>query len=215
MLEIIQSILHLDVTLQNWAQNYGAYLYILLFLIIFCETGLVVTPFLPGDSLLFAAGALCSSSNSLDIKIIIPLLILAALAGDSMNYLIGRKLGRKVFTEDSFFFKKKYLIKTEDFYAKHGTKAVFLARFFPILRTFAPFVGGLGNMRYRTFFSMSAAGTFLWIFVFTLAGYFFGQIPIVQKNFTVLVMALLILPGIPILISTVRPYFSKSQKNIG
>lgn len=212
MLEIIQSILHLDVTLQHWAQNYGAYLYVLLFIIIFCETGLVVTPFLPGDSLLFAAGALCSSSTSLDIKIIIPLLIAAALAGDSVNYFVGRRLGRKIFTEDSFFFKKKYLLKTEDFYAKHGTKAVFLARFFPILRTFAPFVGGLGNMRYRTFFSMSAAGTLLWITLFTLAGYFFGQIPIVQKNFTLLVMALLILPAIPIVITAIKPYFMKSKQ---
>lgn len=212
MFDLLQSILHLDVTIQSWAQNYGAYLYVLLFLIIFCETGLVVTPFLPGDSLLFATGALCANGNALDIRIIIPLLMVAALAGDSLNYLFGKKFGRKVFTKDSVFFKEKYLLKTEDFYKKHGTKAVFLARFFPILRTFAPFVAGLGNMLYRTFLWMSLSGTFFWILLFTLAGYFFGQIPIVQKNFTVLVMALLILPAVPIIIAALRPQRLKTPK---
>ena len=214
MLEIIHSILHLDITIQNWAQNYGSFLYFLLFLIIFCETGLVVTPFLPGDSLLFAAGALCATSGSLEVKFIIPLLIIAALAGDSMNYFLGRRFGRNIFSDNSYFFKKKYLVKTEDFYAKHGTRAVFLARFFPILRTFAPFVAGLGNMRYRTFFTMSFAGTVTWILIFTLAGYFFGQLPFIQKNFTLLVMALLIVPAIPIVITALKPYFNKPQKNI-
>ncbi len=214
MLEIIQSILHLDVTIQNWAASYGAYLYVLLFIIIFCETGLVVTPFLPGDSLLFATGALCASSNALDIQLIIPLLISAAVLGDSTNYFLGRKLGRKVFTQDSIFFRQKYLDKTEDFYAKHGTKAVFLARFFPILRTFAPFVAGVGNMSYRIFLSMSLSGTFIWILVFTLAGYFFGQIPLVQKNFTLLVMALLILPAVPIIIATLKPYLKKTSEKL-
>lgn len=207
MVDFFYSLLHLDVTIQIWAQTWGSYLYLLLFLIIFCETGLVVTPFLPGDSLLFAAGALAATSKAIDIKIIIPLLIFAAFSGDSLNYIIGKKFGRKFFQKESFFLKKKYLVKTELFYLKHGNKAVFLARFFPILRTFAPFVAGLGNMKWRTFFSMSLAGSLVWIHTFALAGYFFGQIEVVQKNFTLLIMALIILPVLPIIISVLKPYF--------
>lgn len=213
MFEFIHSILHLDVTLTVWAQTYGSYLYIILFMIIFCETGLVVTPFLPGDSLLFAAGALAATAGSLEIQVIIPLLVVAAFTGDSLNYYIGKYFGRRLFQKESFFFKKKHLIRTEEFYQKHGIKAVIMARFFPILRTFAPFVAGIGNMQYRVFFLMSLSGSLLWISTFSLAGYFFGQIEFIQKNFTSFVMALLILPTLPIVIAFLKSYRLKSSKN--
>ncbi len=213
MLDLIHGILHLDTTLIIWSQTYGSYLYIILFLIIFCETGLVVTPFLPGDSLLFAAGALAATPASLQIKVLIPLLIVAAFAGDSLNYFIGKYFGRKLFEKESLFLKKAYLIRTESFYQKHGIKAVVLARFFPILRTFAPFVAGIGKMKYRVFFLMSLGGSLLWISTFSLVGYFFGQIEFIQKNFTTVVMALLILPGVPIVIAFLKSYRFKSSKN--
>ncbi len=211
MLDIIHAILHLDVTISLWAETWGAYLYLILFLIIFCETGLVVTPFLPGDSLLFATGALAAASTAFELKYILPLLILAALLGDSLNYAFGRKFGRRLFAEESFFFKKKYLIKTEEFYKLHGNKAVFMARFFPILRTFAPFVAGLGHMKYRLFLMMSFLGSVVWIHVFIMAGFFFGQIDLVKKNFTYLIMALLILPALPIIIATLKSFRAKQQ----
>lgn len=211
MLDIIHAILHLDVTISIWAETWGAYLYLILFLIIFCETGLVVTPFLPGDSLLFATGALAAVSVALELKYILPLLIIAALTGDSLNYFFGRKFGRNLFEKETFFFKKKYLLKTENFYELHGNKAVFMARFFPILRTFAPFVAGLGHMKYRLFFMMSFLGSLAWIHVFVLAGFFFGQIELVKKNFTYLIMALLILPALPIIIATLKSFRVKQQ----
>ena len=213
MFEFIQAILHLDVTINIWAQNWGSLIYLILFLIIFCETGLVVTPFLPGDSLLFAVGAFAATKDSIDIRLIIPLLIMAAVIGDSLNFFIGQKLGRKLFEKDSFFFKKKYLMKTEEFFAKHGNKAVLFARFFPILRTFAPFVAGLGKMNYRVFVSKSFVGSTLWISLFSLTGYLCGKIPFIQKNFTTFVMVLLILPALPIGIAYLKSDRVKRQKN--
>ena len=209
MYEFLQSLLQIDTTITLWAQNWGTLLYLILFLIIFAETGLIVTPFLPGDSLLFAVGALAAKSSSFDIKIIIPLLISAALIGDSLNFIIGKKFGRRLFEKESVLFKRAYLFKTEEFYVKHGNKAVFFARFFPILRTFAPFVAGIGQMPYRTFFSMSLLGSICWINVFILAGYYFGQIPIIQKNFTLFVMALVILPAVPIAIAAFKSILNK------
>ncbi|OFZ31973.1 MAG: hypothetical protein A2622_12105 [Bdellovibrionales bacterium RIFCSPHIGHO2_01_FULL_40_29] len=209
MYEFLQSLLHIDATINLWAQTWGLYLYLILFLIIFAETGLIVTPFLPGDSLLFAVGALAATSTAFDIKILIPLLVSAALLGDSLNFIVGKKFGRRLFENESRLFKRSYLMKTEFFYEKHGNKAVFMARFFPILRTFAPFVAGLGQMPYRTFVSMSILGSICWINSFTLTGYFFGQIPVIQKNFTVLVMALVLLPAVPILIAFFRSILNK------
>lgn len=210
MLELLESILRIDVTINHWAQQMGPWLYVVLFLIIFCETGLVVTPFLPGDSLLFAVGALSAANpENFKIEILIPLLIAAAVIGDSLNYFIGKKFGRKLFEKDSFFFRQKYLCQTEAFYQKHGGKSVFLARFFPIIRTFAPFVGGLSDMPCRHFIKMSILGSICWILLFVLAGYFFGQIPFIQKNFTYLVMGIVLVSLLPIIIATFKKLIIK------
>ena len=211
MYEFFQALLNIDKTILLWAGQWGLFLYVILFLIIFAETGLIVTPFLPGDSLLFAVGAMAATATAFDVKILIPLLISAALIGDSLNFYVGKRFGRKLFEKESVLFKRSYLLKTEQFYEKHGNKAVFLARFFPILRTFAPFVAGLSQMKYKTFFSMSLMGSIAWINIFVLAGYFFGQIPVVQKNFTLLVMALVLLPAVPIVIAAIRSIVSKSK----
>lgn len=208
MSELIHSILHLDQTLNLWLQMYGPGVYIVLFLIIFAETGLVIMPFLPGDSLLFAAGALCSI-NPVDLRIeyLIPLLILASLLGDSLNYYVGSKYGRRLFETQhrfSFLFSPKYLKVTEDFYLKRGLWAVSMARFFPIIRTFAPFVAGLTRMPYKSFVRMSILGSIAWVFIFATAGYLFGQIPFVQKNFTALVMAVIGLSLAPFIIGIIK-----------
>jgi len=215
----IESILHLDQTLSYWLQNYGSGVYVVLFLIIFCETGLVVMPFLPGDSLLFTAGALAAISNDqLKVEFMIPLLILASIAGDSLNYYLGRKWGRKAFETRhrlSFLFSKKHLYSTDHFFKKKGQWAVALARFFPIIRTFAPFVAGITLMPYRLFIRFSILGTVLWINLFTLAGFYFGQIPFIQKNFTALVMAIVGISLAPLIISVIKQnYFSKPEKII-
>ncbi len=211
MYEFFQALLNIDKTILLWAGQWGLFLYVILFLIIFAETGLIVTPFLPGDSLLFAVGAMAATATAFDVKILIPLLISAALIGDSLNFYVGKRFGRKLFEKESVLFKRSYLFKTEQFYEKHGNKAVFLARFFPILRTFAPFVAGLSQMKYKTFFSMSFLGSIVWINIFVLAGYFFGQIPVVQKNFTLLVMALVLLPAVPVVIAAIRSILNKPK----
>lgn len=214
MAELIHSILHLDQTLNIWLQMYGAGVYLVLFLIIFAETGLVVTPFLPGDSLLFAAGALCSINPvDLRVELLIPLLICASLIGDSVNYFVGLKFGRRAFETKhklSFMFSPKHLVATEEFYEKKGPWAVSLARFFPIIRTFAPFVAGLTKMPYKVFLKMSFVGSVAWVTVFTMAGFLFGQIPFVQKNFTVLVMGVVGLSLTPFLLGVIKKTFVKS-----
>ncbi|WP_409477160.1 VTT domain-containing protein [Pseudobdellovibrio sp. HCB154] len=214
MAELIHSILHLDQTLNLWLQMYGPGVYLVLFLIIFAETGLVIMPFLPGDSLLFAAGALCAI-NPVDLRIefLVPLLICASLIGDSLNYYVGLKFGRRAFETKhklSFMFSPKHLKATEEFYNKKGLWAVSLARFFPIIRTFAPFVAGLTRMSYKMFFRMSLLGSVAWVSIFTTAGYLFGQIPFVQKNFTVLVMGIVGLSLAPFLLGIIRKTFVKS-----
>lgn len=214
MSELIHSILHLDQTLNLWLQLYGTGVYLVLFLIIFAETGLVIMPFLPGDSLLFAAGALCAI-NPVDLRIefLIPLLISASLLGDSLNYYVGLNYGRRLFETKhalSLLFSPKYLLITEEFYIKRGAWAVSLARFFPIIRTFAPFVAGLTKMPYKVFIKMSIIGSIAWVGIFVTAGYLFGQIPFVQKNFTALVMAVVGLSLAPFLVSVIRRTFVKS-----
>ena len=211
MYDFFQALLNIDKTILSWAQHWGLFLYVILFLIIFAETGLIVTPFLPGDSLLFAVGAMAAKATAFDIKILIPLLIIAVLIGDSLNYFIGKKFGRRLFEKESVLFRRSYLLKTELFYSKYGNKAVFLARFFPILRTFSPFVAGISDMKYKTFFTMSFFGSVCWINVFTLAGFFFGQIPVIQKNFTLLVMALVLLPAVPVVIAAFRSILIKRK----
>jgi len=196
--------MHLDKYLGSVIQNYGAWTYLILFLIIFCETGLVVTPILPGDSLLFAIGAF-AGLGYLDIKLTLLLLSVAAILGDSVNYSVGRYIGPKVFSyKDSRIFRKEYLEKTHGFYEKYGGKTIIIARFVPIVRTFAPFVAGVGSMTYGKFISYNVIGGLLWVSVVTLAGYFFGNIPAVKNNFTAVIMGIIVVSMLPGLIEYVR-----------
>jgi membrane-associated protein len=202
--QFLDIILHLDIHLAMLAAEYGLWLYGILFLVIFCETGLVVTPFLPGDSLLFAAGSLCVISE-LSVLVVVPLLIAAAIIGDSTNYWIGRGFGLRLFqNKNSKIFKQKYLDQTEQFYQKHGVKTVVLARFMPIIRTFAPFVAGIGRMKYQRFLSFSVLGSILWIGSFTFGGFFFGNIPFFKKNFTLVIVAIMVISLMPGIISYVQ-----------
>ncbi len=211
MLDFINSLLHIDVTLIQWASEWGSLLYFILFMIIFSETGLVFMPFLPGDSLLFAVGALAARPDFLKIESIIPLLILAAVLGDSSNYFIGRKIGRSLFEKDLFFLKKKYLISTEVFFEKKGVWAVSLSRFFPIIRTMAPFFAGMSLLNYKKFLGLSIVGSVVWVFVFTLAGYYFGQIEFIQKNFTFLVLGVIAMSLLPMLANILMSLRNKNR----
>jgi membrane-associated protein len=195
---IIDFILHIDVHLKVILETFGFWTYGILFVIIFVETGLVVTPFLPGDSLLFAAGALAKITGALDIKLLYILMVIAAIAGDTANYWIGRFIGPKVFTEKTRFFKKEYLDRTHAFYEKHGGKTIFLARFIPIIRTFAPFVAGVGKMRYGYFISYNIIGGLVWPALFLFAGYFFGSNKFVQENFSLVAIAIILISVVPI-----------------
>ncbi|MDN0117307.1 DedA family protein [Yersinia intermedia] len=198
---VIDFILHIDVHLAELVAQYGIWVYAILFLILFCETGLVVTPFLPGDSLLFVAGALASlPSNDINVHVMVALMVTAAILGDAVNYTIGRVFGEKLFSNpDSKIFRRSYLEKTHQFYEKHGGKAIILARFVPIIRTFAPFVAGMGKMSYRHFAAYNVIGALVWVLLFTYAGYLFGNVPIVQNNLKLLIVAIIvvsILPGV-------------------
>ncbi|MEY4474316.1 MAG: hypothetical protein RL248_83 [Pseudomonadota bacterium] len=198
---VIDFILHIDVHLAELVAQYGVWVYAILFLIIFCETGLVVTPFLPGDSLLFVAGALASlPSNDINVHVMVVLMVVAAICGDAINYTIGRIFGEKLFSNpNSRIFRRHYLDKTHHFYEKHGGKAIILARFVPIIRTFAPFVAGMGKMSYRHFAAYNVIGALVWVLLFTYAGYWFGNMPFVQANLKLLIVAIIvvsILPGV-------------------
>jgi membrane-associated protein len=196
-------LLHLDKTLVSVVHDYGNLTYLILFLIIFTETGVIVFPFLPGDSLLFVAGTLAAQPNPetghplLNIFYLIPLLMAAAFIGDNVNYFIGDYLGPRVFREDFKLLKRKYLEQTQAYYAKHGGKTIIMARFVPIVRTFAPFVAGVGTMTYRYFASYSIAGAALWVFSLTLLGYLFGNIPWVKNNFTIVIYAIILISVLP------------------
>ena len=201
---LIDIFLHLDKHLADLSNHYGIWIYAILTLIVFCETGLVVTPFLPGDSLLFAIGALCAG-GTLNPLIIAPLLLIAAISGDNVNYALGRTIGNKAFSNpDSIIFKRSHLEKTQNFYSEYGTKTIVMARFIPIVRTFAPFVAGIGSMRYITFLSYSIAGGILWIVSLITAGYYFGTIEIVKKNFSLVVLAIIFLSILPAIIEAVK-----------
>lgn len=204
MLDFLNAILRIDVTLIQWAQEYGTLIYVILFLIVFCETGLVVTPFLPGDSLLFAVGALSASQNFLKVEQIIPLLIFAAVLGDSTNFFIGKKWGIKLFQMNILILNPNYLKRTEEFFEKRGVWAVSLSRFFPIIRTFSPFFAGMSKMLYKNFVFLSFVGSVAWVFIFVLAGFYFGRIEFVQKNFTLLVMGIVIFSLTPLVISGIK-----------
>ncbi|MDX8386652.1 MAG: DedA family protein [Gallionella sp.] len=199
----IDIVLHLDVHLLKMTAEYGIWVYAILFLIIYCETGLVITPFLPGDSLLFVAGALCGM-GALQLEWLIPLLIVAAFSGDNTNYWIGRLLGVRILKANIKIIKPEYLDKTHAFYEKHGSKTVILARFLPILRTFVPFVAGIGQMNYRMFMFSSALGSVLWIGGLSVAGYLFGNIPWVKSNLTLIIIGIIIISILPAIIEVIR-----------
>lgn len=208
---LLDLILHLDSYLNLLVSNYGPWIYAILFLVIFCETGLVVTPFLPGDSLLFIAGAMCAS-GSMDPFILAGLLMVAAIGGDSFNYLIGRTSGEKLFNNpDSKVFRRDYLQRTHEFYARHGGKTVTLARFLPILRTFAPFVAGMAQMPYPRFLAFSVAGTLAWVGGLVSLGYFFGNVPFIKQNLTVMIIAVILLSLVPMLLAALRHRFASGR----
>lgn len=199
----IDIVLHLDKHLLALTQEYGIWIYAILFLIIYCETGLVVTPFLPGDSLLFVAGALCGL-GALQLEWLAPLLIVAAFSGDNTNYWIGRLVGMRLLKRSNGLIKREHIDKTHAFYEKHGGKTVMLARFLPIIRTFAPFVAGIGLMHYRLFMLYSALGSLLWIGSLTVAGYFFGNIPIIKDNLTLMILGIIVVSLLPAISEFIR-----------
>jgi membrane-associated protein len=197
---LLDVVLHLDAHLNRWAADLGPWTYVLLFAIVFCETGLVITPFLPGDSLLFAVGALAATEGSpLEVVSVSVLLIVAAVVGDALNYSIGKLVGPKVFArESSRLLNKQHLVRTQRFYEKHGGKTIILARFVPIVRTFAPFVAGIGRMQYRRFALFNVTGGVTWVLIFVGAGHAFGNIPSVKRNFHYVIVAIILLSVLPI-----------------
>jgi membrane-associated protein len=206
--KLIDFILHIDRHLAEIIANYGVWTYALLFAIIFAETGLVVTPFLPGDSLLFAAGAFCAKPETgLNVHVMALLLFIAAVLGDTLNYWIGAKIGPAVFKrEDSFLLRKKHLERAHAFFEKYGGRAIILARFVPIVRTFVPFVAGVGQMTYSRFIAYNIIGGLVWITLFTYSGFWFGNQPFVQKNFKLVILAIIFLSVLPIVIEAWRAW---------
>ncbi len=205
----IDIVLHLDKHLQVLIQNYGVWIYAILFLIIFCETGLVVTPFLPGDSLLFVAGAL-AAAGGMNVHLLAVLLIVAAILGDAVNYAFGRYLGPKVFhDEKARFLNRRHLMAAHDFYVRHGGKTIIIARFIPIIRTYAPFVAGIGSMPYPRFALFNVTGAILWVVSLAYAGYFFGNVPWVKKNLTLVIIGIVILSIMPVVIEFARHKWAK------
>lgn len=215
-MEIIQTlidfILHIDQHLVDIVSEYQTWTYLILFLIIFAETGFVVTPFLPGDSLLFAAGAIIAKPESdLNIWLMWGLLLIAAIIGDMVNYMIGDYIGPKAFSGKYKFLKKEYLDKTQQFYLKHGGKTIIYARFIPIIRTFAPFIAGVGTMTYSRFASYNVIGGFLWVTSFLFIGFYFGGLPVIKQNFTYVIIGIIILSILPPLIEILREKFKKEK----
>ena len=210
IITFVQFFLHIDQHLQELATTYGSWATAILFLIVFCETGLVVTPFLPGDSLLFAAGAL-AAGGFFEIGTIIIALLVAAILGDAVNYSIGAWIGPKVFERESRWIKREYLIRTQKFFDTYGGKAIVIARFVPIVRTFAPFLAGVGQMQYRRFGFYNISGAVLWVFSITLAGYYFGTLEIVKKNFSLVVLAIIFISLIPVFIEAVKIRAERQQ----
>ncbi len=197
LMKLVDVVLHVQNYLQPLAQQYGGWLYALLFLVIFCETGLVIMPFLPGDSLLFATGAF-ASTGWLSVWLLWGLLCVAAILGDSMNYWIGQRISKSWFTHDSAFFRKSHLDKTECFYEKHGKKTIVLARFIPIVRTLAPCVAGMAGMHYKTFITYNVVGGVAWVSLFLFGGYLFGSTPLVQRNFGIVIIGIIIVSLLPV-----------------
>ncbi len=201
---MIDFILHFDDQLIWLIQNYGVWVYAMVFIVIFCETGLVIAPFLPGDSLLFLLGAFAATGH-LDLSLILAIITVAGILGDSTNYHIGKVMGPRIFrSENSRLFNKNYIHKTQEFYEKYGAKTLVIARFLPIIRTFAPFVAGVGSMNYRKFLFWNVTGALLWTFSFVIAGYIFGNIPFIKDNLTLLVLGIIAVSIIPALIGYLR-----------
>lgn len=202
--QVVDLLLHLDQHLTVFLQHYGAWVYVLLFMIVFAETGLVVTPFLPGDSLLFVAGTL-AAAGGMDIRLLIVLLTIAAIAGDTVNYWFGNYVGPRVFTsENSRFLNRQHLERTHAFYERHGGKTIVIARFVPIIRTFAPFVAGVGKMPYPRFLAYNVIGGILWVVSLTLAGYYFGNLPFVKNNLTLVILGIIVLSIMPGVVEYLR-----------
>lgn len=206
----VDFVLHMDKHLPQMVSDMGIWIYVVLFLVIFIETGVVVMPFLPGDSLLFASGAVAATTD-LHVWILWLLLAIAAILGDTANYWIGHYIGPRVFSEKSRWLKKEHLDRTAAFYEKHGGKTILLARFIPIIRTFAPFVAGIGQMRYGYFLSYNIFGGILWTGLFLVAGYFFGNLPFVQKNFSLVVIAIILISLIPAVYEAVKAKMEKPK----
>lgn len=215
--QLIDIFLHLDKYLGQIISQYGTLTYLLLFLVIFMETGLVVTPFLPGDSLLFAAGTFASPAlgSALSIWVLWILLCLAAILGDTVNYWIGHYIGPRAFSGEIRFLKKEYLDRTHVFFEKYGGKTIILARFVPIVRTFAPFVAGVGEMTYGRFITYNVVGGFIWVSIFLWFGYFFGNLPFVQENFSLIVVAIIAISVLPMVYEFIKArWFSHTNKNV-
>ena len=201
---LVNFILHIGDHLQELVNNYGNWIYAILFAIVFCETGLVVLPFLPGDSMLFAAGTIAAVGD-MNIFVLIGLLIVAAILGDFVNFEIGKHFGQKLFSNpNSKIFKQSYLQKTHDYYEKYGGRTIIIARFIPIVRTFAPFVGGMGNMNYSQFARYNIVGAVLWVVSFTTLGYFFGQLPFVKEHFSWIMIAIIVFSLVPMIVEIIR-----------
>jgi len=209
---IIDFILHIDVHLAELVAQYGVWIYAILFLILFCETGLVVTPFLPGDSLLFVAGALAATSSNLDVHMMVFLMVVAAVLGDAVNYTIGRLFGDRLFgNPNSKIFRRSYLEQTHKFYEKHGGKTIILARFVPIVRTFAPFVAGMGRMSYKHFAAFNVIGALFWVLLLTYAGYLFGNLDVVKNNLKYVIVAIIVVSVLPAVIEVLRHRFTAAK----
>ena len=206
---LIDFVLHIDQHLIELTQTYGLWIYAILFLIVFCETGLVVTPFLPGDSLLFAAGAV-AALGGMNVHMAAALLLAAAVIGDAANFAIGKYFGEKLFAKpDSRVFKREYLDKTHAFYEKYGGKTIILARFVPIVRTFAPFVAGMGDMHYGHFIRYNIIGALMWVGLLTYAGYFFGELPVVKNNFGLVVIGIIAVSVLPMAVEIAKAKWGK------
>jgi membrane-associated protein len=213
--KLIDIVLHMSKHLDELVVQFGPWLYVILFLIIFCETGLVVTPFLPGDSLLFAVGALAARPEGLNIWILLGTLIIAAVLGDSVNYAIGKMFGNKLPQKFPRLIKQQHLQKTHDFYERYGGKTIIIARFVPIIRTFAPFVAGVGKMTYSRFMTFNVTGALLWIGLLLPAGYFFGNLEIVRKNFSLVVLAIIVISILPAIIEFIRERKRLKRAKVG
>jgi membrane-associated protein len=210
--KLVNIILHLNLYLGQVADSYGAWIYAILFLIIFCETGLVVFPFLPGDALLFTVGTLTAQNGPLNLPIILILLTVAGILGHTTNYWIGNSIGQRLFSNPrSRIFNRKHLEQTHAFFERHGAKTIMLSRFIPLIRTFAPFVAGMGSMSYRRFFAYNVIGAVVWVFGIVLLGHFFGNIPYVQKNFSLVILAIVVISMIPPALEILRGLLARSK----